>query len=458
MKLPGTFLESLKSQIGEDGVRDYLRSLESPAPVAVRINPLKWNDPVLPEKVPWTNSGYYLDSRPQFSLDPLWHSGVYYVQDPSSMFLEHVFHTLEHDLENPVVLDLCGAPGGKTTHLASLMNGNGVLIANEVIRPRSRILAENVRKWGMPNVMVTNNDPADFDSFEGLFDLIVADAPCSGEGLFRKSPEAVQEWSENNVDLCASRQQRIIADVWKALKPGGYLIYSTCTYNCRENEENLLWIKENLDAEIISIDVPEQWNLTASSMSGIPGWHFYPHKVVGEGFFISVIRKNNGKTFKLPRKNRDAALSRISGEMLNVSDFFMNEFDLYSVGQEVYALNPAIRSLEEIIHSKLSIVHRGIFAGTISDRKFIPAHDLFLSPFLKLDSFESMDLTDDQAMAMVAKMPFLPEGLKKGSRYRMMYRGVPAGGMKFLGNRVNTTFPQEWRLRKISHKIISVLP
>jgi 16S rRNA C967 or C1407 C5-methylase (RsmB/RsmF family) len=457
MELPQLFLDNLKAQIGDQGVKDYLNSLDEPHPVTVRINQLKWQSEYSGENVPWAENGFYLKSRPQFSCDPLWHSGAYYVQDASSMFLEHVYKNLGSEIENPLVLDLCGAPGGKTTHLASLMDGSGILVANEVIRSRCKILAENVRKWGQPNVFVTNNDPVDFQSFEGMFDLVVADAPCSGEGLFRKSPESISEWSEKNVSLCASRQQRIIADIWPALKPGGLLIYSTCTFNAHENEENLLWIRDEFSAELISIDAPEHWNLESAEKHGVPGWHFYPHRVKGEGFFIAVIRKNDGKLFKAPRKPKGLKLGKVNRKILDTSVFFSSAFELYTSGQDVYAMDSAMAAFEELVQNGLNIMHRGIFTGTLSDRKFVPSHDLFLSPFLNEALYPESELSDDAAMAMISRLPFAPPGLEKGERYRAIYRGVPIGGFKYLGNRVNTTFPSEWRLRKPCDKIFGVL-
>ena len=457
MELPQLFLDNLQAQIGDEGVLEFIDSIRDPHPVSIRINPLKWKSDYSGENVPWAEKGFYLNSRPQFSCDPLWHSGAYYVQDASSMFLEHVYKTLESELENPIVLDLCGAPGGKTTHLASLMNGYGILVANEVIRSRCKILAENVRKCGQPNVFVTNNDPVDFQSFEGLFDLIVADAPCSGEGLFRKSPDAIGEWSENNVALCASRQQRIIADIWPALKPGGFLIYSTCTYNAQENEENLMWIRDEFSAELIFIDAPEHWNLESAEKHGVPGWHFYPHRVKGEGFFIAVIRKKDGKLFKAPRKPKGLKLGNVNRKIVDVSDLFSAGFELFTSGQDVYAMGSGMAAFEELVQNGLYILHRGIFTGTLSDRKFVPSHDLYISPFLNEALFPESELSDDAAMAMISRLPFAPPDLQKGERYQAVYRGVPIGGFKYLGNRVNTTFPSEWRLRKPCNEITKIL-
>ena len=196
--------------------------------------------------------------------------------------------------EEPVVmLDLCAAPGGKSTHIRSLLPDNSLLIANEVIRNRSQILAENLTKWGPPDVVVTNSDPSDFTPLEDFFDVILTDVPCSGEGMFRKDPVAISEWSPENVEICRQRQRRIIADIWPCLKPGGILIYSTCTYNTKENEENIRWIRDEFGAEVLPLDVAEEWNITGNLLQGesFPVYRFLPHKTQGEGFFLAVLRK-----------------------------------------------------------------------------------------------------------------------------------------------------------------------
>ncbi|GAB3814418.1 hypothetical protein GCM10028895_07510 [Pontibacter rugosus] len=219
-----------------------------------------------------------------FTLDPLLHAGAYYVQEASSMFLEQALkQSIDLD-ESLHVLDLCGAPGGKSTHLASLISKDSLLVANEVIRSRASILAENVTKWGSGNVLVTSNDPREFSRLPDFFDVMVIDAPCSGEGMFRKDHAAVGEWSEENVNLCAQRQQRILMDVWDALKPGGLLIYSTCTWNEKENEENIAWLAAQEGVESIKLEVQPEWGIIPTQLNGLEGYRFYPHRVQGEGF------------------------------------------------------------------------------------------------------------------------------------------------------------------------------
>jgi 16S rRNA C967 or C1407 C5-methylase (RsmB/RsmF family) len=252
MELPKSFVERMQGQLGQAYTR-FEQALQEPAPVSIRLNRRKLPITPLLNPVPWTDSGHYLPERPLFTLDPRLHAGAYYVQEASSMFLEQALRqTVE--LSQPLqVLDLCGAPGGKSTHIASLLTEDSLLVANEVIRSRASILAENVTKWGSGNVLVTSNDPRDFGRLPAFFDVMVVDAPCSGEGMFRKDVQAIQEWSEENVKLCAQRQQRILLDVWEALKPGGTFIYSTCTWNEAENECNMAWLAEQENAQSLSL-------------------------------------------------------------------------------------------------------------------------------------------------------------------------------------------------------------
>jgi 16S rRNA C967 or C1407 C5-methylase (RsmB/RsmF family) len=295
LSLPDQFIQRIKCDLAEQAVQ-FINSLQTISPTSIRINPIKNFEPANLEKVKWCDTGFYLSERPVFTLDPLLHSGAYYVQEASSMFLEQALKQ-SVDLSHPIkVLDLCAAPGGKSTHIISLISDESLLVSNEVIRPRAKVLGENLTKWGKPNVVVTNNDPSDFQRLPGFFDVLVVDAPCSGEGLFRKDPNAVNEWSEENVNLCAARQRRILADVWETVKPGGIIVYSTCTYNRLENEENIRWMINEMEAELISLDISSFPEITPSDDHS--GYHFYPHKTKGEGFYISVLRKKNGAEYR----------------------------------------------------------------------------------------------------------------------------------------------------------------
>ncbi len=220
---PQAFTERLHLTAGAD-TPVLLDALQGTPPVSVRWNPYKTQSPAQGTPVAWCRYGRYLPLRPSFTTDPLFHAGAYYVQEASSMFVEHLLRSAAEP-DGARILDLCAAPGGKATLYATLAGGEGIVVANEVIRNRALTLADNIRKWGIGNTVVTNNDPAHFAGLSEWFDIVAVDAPCSGEGMFRKHPEAREEWSEANVQLCAGRQRRILSDAWEALRPGGLLIY-----------------------------------------------------------------------------------------------------------------------------------------------------------------------------------------------------------------------------------------
>ena len=280
--LPSAFTQRMHRLLQTETDR-FLDVLQKAAPVSIRFNTAKlapagvrcsaWEGM---RPVKWCPEGLYLDKRPLFTLDPYLHGGGYYVQEASSMFLSYILKQLLKG-EAVRVLDLCAAPGGKSTLLASQLPDGSLLVSNEVIRSRAVILKENLIKWGRDHVVITQNDPADFKKLNQAFDLILVDAPCSGEGMFRKDREAIEEWSEANLHLCRERQKRIISDIWDSLKPGGYFIYSTCTYNPEENERIVEWIQEKWGAESIKIEHPFP-EITAAE-TPLYGYRFYPHKV-----------------------------------------------------------------------------------------------------------------------------------------------------------------------------------
>lgn len=292
-----------------------LEALDTDPPTAIRMNPAKTSaDFAEAQSIPWSANGHLLRERPVFTLDPLFHAGCYYPQEAGSQMLDAVLRQLALP-EDPVVLDLCAAPGGKSTLIAAFLGKKGLLVANEVIQPRSRILRENMLKWGSPNVLVTNNDPADFGQLGAVFDCIVIDAPCSGEGMFRKDPAARSEWSPANVHLCSARQKRIVMDVWESLHPGGYAVYSTCTFNAEENEQNVRWMAEETGAEIVGFTLP-----AGKSGRGGTGWYALPGITETEGFYIAVLRKPEtapAARFKYVKKTK---LS-VAKDTISVKDF-----------------------------------------------------------------------------------------------------------------------------------------
>lgn len=289
--LPSEFIERTRQLMGEAECNALCRALQADEPVSIRTNTGK-NAPAPPQThpVPWTDNGFYLNRRPAFTFDPLFHAGFYYVQEAASMFIAQA---VRRYVNRPVVmLDLCAAPGGKSTLVRNCLPQGSLLVANEVMRARSQVLAENLIKWGNPEVIVTNNDPADFSRLEERFDVILTDVPCSGEGMFRKDDRAISEWSSEGVELCWKRQRRIVADIWPCLKQGGILIYSTCTFNREENEDNVAWIASTLGAEVLPVDTETEWGITGNlTGEDFPVYRFLPHHTSGEGLFVAVLRK-----------------------------------------------------------------------------------------------------------------------------------------------------------------------
>lgn len=421
-------------------------SHQQPSFTSIRLNPAK-QKPYDLTKIAWTDFGYFLPERPSFTLDPTFHAGTYYVQEASSMFLEQALKQTV-DLTKPLrVLDLCAAPGGKSTHLLSLLNQESLLVSNEVIRSRASILSENIQKWGHANVVVTNNDPKDFQRLNGFFDVMVVDAPCSGEGLFRKDPKAMEEWSEDNVALCAQRQQRILADVWPALKQDGILIYCTCTYNEKENEENIGWLIHNSKLKIQSLRVEHNndWGVEEIVKNGMYGYRFFPHKVKGEGFFISVLRKKDeAEEVTMRTKTQLPLVSKKIAERVN--EWLLNPHQLILLDDLIVALPEQFRTEINWLANNLSVVTQGTAVATLKHEKLIPEHAVALSLELNRDQFVQIELSLDQALAYLRKeTPLIGEG-QKGFAL-VTYQNHPLGWVNLLGNRINNLYPANWRVR-----------
>lgn len=442
--LPKAFEENLQSTLGA-AFPDFVKSLQQPSPVSIRINPNKTRNTII-DPVKWSSLGQYLHERPKFTLDPTFHAGAYYVQEASSMFLEQALKQTVDLSQKLRVLDISAAPGGKSTHLLSLLSPESLLVSNEVIRSRASILAENIQKWGHSNVIVTNNDPEDFTRLTGFFDVIVVDAPCSGEGLFRKDPEAVKEWSPENVELCFKRQRRILADLWPALKENGILIYSTCTYNKLENEENIRWLREQHGMESLELRIDKDWGIEAVHENNIHGYHFYPHKVKGEGFFLSVVRKTEPQPeahFKI-RKGLTSPIKKIEEQLHDWATLADPGF--FTWNEVVYAIPGSIKKETEILLDHLKFVQAGTALATIKHDKLIPEHSAALAINLNRELFKQLEVSAEDAVKYLRKEPVEINGAVKG--YTLItFKGLPLGWANVLDNRMNNLYPKEWRIR-----------
>ena len=392
MQLPEDFKRETRLVMGDERFNRFMGAFDEEPPVSIRLNPRRHiphsTFHIPQERIPWCEEGYYLAGRPQFTFDPLFHAGCYYVQEAASMFVTHIIRSV--DIPTPKrALDLCAAPGGKSTALLSVLPDDCMLVSNEPISNRAQILLENITKWGYPNSIVTNNYPRDFRKAKLTFDLILCDVPCSGEGMFRKDPATIGEWSQQNVEKCWRLQREIVADAWECLAPGGLLIYSTCTFNLKENEENVRWILDNFDAEALDIPIDPSWNITGSLLEGFtaPVYRFIPGITRSEGLFICAIRKRG-------TRNEDT----LTKEKLEKT-----------------------RCLKVLDPSNL-----------------LPPSSILL-PRINIDYPEALKYLRGEALVLPADTP---RGI-----VNITYKGIVLGPAKNIGNRANNLYPKAWRIK-----------
>lgn len=423
-----------------------LKALGEPSPVSIRLNPGKWSRiPENSEQVPWCPDGWYMKSRPSFTLDPLYHSGCFYPQEASGMFLEEVFRQVAGESDGIKVLDLCGAPGGKSTHLSSIIGNKGFLVANEVIRSRAVTLAQNITKWGTGNTIVTQNDPSAFSKLEGYFDVAVVDAPCSGEGMFR-DPTPVKEWSPANAALCSERQKRILMEAWPSLKENGILIYSTCSFNPCENEENIKWLLEKKSGANIGLDISKFPGIVEINYEGIKGYGFFPDKVPGEGFFLAVVQKHDPVRGSLPGTLKKSDII-IQDDDISVAEKWIAGpvTNLFRHGNNIY--NLAMKESDFLfLQQYLNTIKGGTLLFTKKKTDNIPSHELTLLQTIKKDAFPVYELNYGQAVSYLKKENIILQN-NPGGWAILSFRGVNLGFVKSIGSRINNYFPVEWRIR-----------
>ena len=426
-------------QIAGDEHELFLKSLSEPSPVSIRINPEKrsgqYEDA---EKIPWSAEGRYLDKRPSFTFDPLFHAGCYYVQEASSQFLEVAFKQARKEMGISLrVLDLCAAPGGKSTHLLSLMDDDDLLVTNEVVATRNKILRQNIQKWGKTNVIVTQSDPSHFDSLAGFFDIVLVDAPCSGEGMFRKEEEAIAQWSPELVASCSKRQSDILPHARKSLKQGGILIYSTCTYENAENDDQVRRLIEEFSMESIPVRYDDERIVQRQY-----GKMFFPHRVKGEGFYLAMLRKNgeeNGSRRTNPLREDKKNRSWLEKYLVNDRSFysFRSESNLFAIpGIHVDAIGQ--------LADNLFIRQSGIEIGELKGDVLIPSASLALSLRLRED-VPSFELSEEDSIKFLQGETLPPN--PGNDWYIAKHKGFALGWLKHAGSRSNNYYPKEWRIR-----------
>lgn len=424
-----------------------LDALDFKPSVSVRLNPYKMFSHNLNDSVPWCYNGFYLSERPAFVFDPLWHAGAYYVQEASSMVLDFLLKQIVLP-QKPMVLDLCAAPGGKSTLLASAVyRQNGWLLANEIIRNRAQILSENLIKWGLPNTTVVSAPPREIGlKSEAMFDLVVVDAPCSGEGMFRKDLNARDEWSIDNVNLCANRQIEILDEIALSVAPGGYLVYSTCTFNREENESVVTQFSEKYGAEVLRFDFPESWGITVGSCLLGEVYRFLPHKTRGEGFTVTVMQMpGEGKRTQLKNRKNDFQPFKnkeLISPWLNMAD----DFTFWKLKDKLYAF-PA-EFADEMIWAKthFSLLHAGIQVGEVFGTNIKPLPELAFSVVLNTNAFNKLEIDYENALRYLTKADIPVEDNSRGLGL-VNYEGGALGFINMLGNRYNNLYPKEWRIR-----------
>ena len=481
--LPSELIASLQACEGFNN-EAFLKVHEEALPVtSVRRNAVKISEQdfvshfqelgIALEKIPWCENGFYLSQRPVFTADPLFHAGCYYVQESSSMFIEFAFKQLLKDTNKIRILDLCAAPGGKSTLLQGHTDMDSLLVCNEVIKSRASVLEENMIKWGGANVVVTQNDPADFKRIPGFFDLMMVDAPCSGSGLFRRDPAAVVEWSESNVTLCSQRQQRILSDVLPALKEGGLLFYSTCSYSEDENEAISEWLQVEMGMERQDLNTLDEWNVVKGKGKG-GGYRFWPDRVKGEGFYLACFRKTDASESFRQKQAKKISLEKITKNQVGILSPWLSDksSDLlaFEAGENLFLFPENLNEdLKTLMGSQIYIKLAGIRLGRWASKSLIPDHALGISGLVSKEIVE-FSLNKDAALKFLIREELLPDELQKnvGTVFDKdedqaqkeiqgfqgwslaCYKSHPLGWMKVLTNRVNNYYPKEWRILKRS--------
>ena len=457
MQLPEKFVERMTRELGREEAMALCEALATEPTTSVRLNPLKMTSPKWKaQQVGWSKWGYLLDVRPSFTLDPYFHAGAYYVQEASSQFAGYIMLQAlggEQECEGKSILDMCAAPGGKSTHYATLVGESGLVVANEINRSRAAVLADNARKWGIGNMVVTCNDSSRFRELEGWFDAVAVDAPCSGEGMFRKLDEAQEQWSEANVAMCAERQWEIFQNAFEALKPGGVMLYSTCTFNRTEDEDILERAMELYGEEFEQVDeisVGEDWGVVVGQVGAFRTYRFFPHKLSGEGMFMAVARKaGNGAKRRQIKSRRQiiTAVDKRSAEELGRWVREPERVKFFAAGEMLYGCRKEHYGDIETLSGVLSVIYSGVAMGQIFKGKLKPDAALALYVGLNREAVANCDVDEENALRFLRKQDIAAELCAEGVNL-IKYQGQTLGFVKRIGARVNNMYPNALRILK----------
>ncbi len=462
--LPDGFKAKIRSEFGENDAETLFSALSGEPDTSIRINLHKLSSELLyPDmtQVAWCDSGYYLRERPTFTLNPLLHAGAFYVQDASSMVYETIVEKIrEWRMDNGgrrvgrmTVCDLCAAPGGKTTAILNALPEGSVMLANEFNSSRANILKENLCKYGYADVIVTNSDTSRLSKMKGMFDLIAIDAPCSGEGMMRKDETARSQWSEGLIRQCSELQREIVTNGIEMLAEGGYLIYSTCTFNTTEDEDNAKWIADTFGLEPIDTGLAGNYGIKGEVNGEIPCLRFIPGFTRGEGLFVTVFRKPSvhigEHALSKVKKKGSKGIEKTDKRVIEIGrSWVKGNFDIINHDGHLLAMTPETASLFAIIPKGVRIISAGVEIGEVKGKDLIPAHALAMSSAMS-HPFPEVELTKDDALRYLAREAIaLPNDTPKGY-VTVAYNGYPLGFMKHLGNRSNNLYPQEYRIRNL---------
>ena len=459
MKLPEEFVRRINEQLGDvEGAR-LCQALDEEPSVSVRLNPLKTDSveklPMLSvdRPIPWSEQGYYLRERASFTFDGAFHGGAYYVQEASSQFVGYLLRG--EPLRGKRLLDMCAAPGGKTTLYASLVGEEGLVVANEIDRRRANVLADNVRKWGSANVVVSSCRSEAFRPLDERFDVVAVDAPCSGEGMFRKDEVARADWSVGNVMLCAHRQDEILRQSWQTLRAGGLLIYSTCTFNREEDEASLERMIEWAGDELVEADEVElhdEWGIVSGRVGAFQTFHFYPHKARGEGFFAAVARKAGTISSGKPRRMKGgrkvvAKADKKAVEELQRWVMHPEKMQFMMVGDQYYGWSAAQGQFIEELSEHLPVIYSGVAMGQIFKGRLKPDWAMAMFYDLNREAVSQVELDEEQMLRFLRRLDIDPTILKEGMNL-VTYQSLGLGFLKRIGQRANNLYPDSLRIIK----------
>ena len=458
-KLPAEFVSRLKDQLG-DKVNDYLKAIDEPSVRGVRVNTSKISVEdcvkifenelnVKLSKIDYTNDGFILNSAEKFGNEASHLAGLYYFQEPSSM-VAVAASNIEKENRPLKVLDLCASPGGKTGQIACRVSEDSLIVSNEIISSRASVLFSNVERQGFKNVIVTNEEPERLLGFEGFFDYVFVDAPCSGEGMFRRVPETINEWSVENVKMCAERQKEILSVAEKLVAAGGKLVYSTCTYSKEEDENIVEWFLNEFNFELQDVSA-EIKNATTPSQASVKNADFarkfMPHTGNGEGQFIAVFKNNDeSRATQMHTKKHFRAIEGVGRTKRALFENFEDENLSSRIDGRVYEVGETVYLVPKMFDGDLQTAIDTLKFNTIGVKVgwFEPNHSIFMA---YADLFKNkIELSADELKKYLHGEEISKDLSGKKGYGVVTANGYAVGGVKIVNNRLKNLYPKGLRI------------